>query len=143
MQHAAFFSLAGPLDALPAPGQMRAANFNGFHDLVYRLGGDSRQILGRFGLDPLAIGDADYLVDCRALGSVFEYCSARFDRSLFGLDLADLQGPDVFGLVAAVCRAAPTFGEAVRCFIRYLPVVHSPVSDLELVEEESGHRVSP
>ncbi len=134
MQHTAFFSLAGPLDALPAPGQMRAANFNGFHDLIYRLGGDSRQILGRFGIDPLAIGDADYLVDCKALGSVFEYCSSRFDRSLFGLDLADLQGPNVFGLVAAICRAAPTLGEAIRCFVKYLPVVHSPVSYLELVE---------
>jgi AraC-like DNA-binding protein len=134
MQHAAFFSLAGPLDAIPAPGQMRAANFNGFHELVYRLGGDSRQILGKFGIDPLAIGDADYLVDCKVLGSVFEYCSARFDNALFGLDLAELQGPDVFGLVAAICRAAPTLGEAIRCFIRYLPVVHSPVSELELVE---------
>lgn len=134
MQHATFFSLAGPLDAIPAPGQMRAANLNGFHELVYRLGGDSRRILDKFGIDPLAIGDADYLVDCKALGNVFEYCSTRFDRSLFGLDLAELQGPDVFGLVAAICRAAPTFGEAIRCFIKYLPVVHSPVSDLELVE---------
>lgn len=133
MQQTAFFSLPGPLDVLPGPGQMRAANFNGFHDLVYRLGGDSRQILDRFGIDPLAIGDSDYLVDCKALGSVLEYCSSRFDRSLFGLDLADRQGPDVFGLVAAICRAAPTLGEAIRCFIKYLPVVHSPVSDLELV----------
>ncbi|MDP3908688.1 AraC family transcriptional regulator [Novosphingobium sp.] len=134
LEHNAFFSLSGPLDALPAEGQMRAANFNGFHDLVYRLGGDSRGILARFGIDPLAINDPDYFVDCRTLGSVFEYCSTRLDKSLFGLELAALQSPDVFGLVTAICRAAPTFGEAIRCFIKYVPVVHSPVSNLELVE---------
>lgn len=130
----AFYSLAGPLDAVPAEGQMRAANFQRFHDLVHRMGGNPNAVLERHGIDPRAVSDSDFYVDCRALGEVFEYCSSRFDESLFGLQLAELQNPDVFGLVTAICRAAPTFGEAIRSFIKYMPVVHSPVSTLELVE---------
>ncbi|HMP55577.1 MAG TPA: AraC family transcriptional regulator ligand-binding domain-containing protein, partial [Novosphingobium sp.] len=143
-QEQAFFTLPGPLDALPAEGQMRAANLHGFHEVVARLGGDSRAILERFGIDALLIRNADYFVDCQALGSAFEYCSEKLGESRFGLVLAQAQSPDVFGLVTAICRAAPTFGEAIECFVRYLPVVHSPVSALELVvgQETSELRFS-
>jgi len=113
---------------------MRAANFEGFSDLVRNLGGDPWWILEQHGVDPRAIYDSDYYIDCKSLSGVFEYCSSHFDDSLFGLQLAQLQKPDVFGPVTALCRAAPSFGEAVRSFIKYLPVVHSPVSVLELVE---------
>ncbi len=134
MRDSAFYSLPGPLDAIPAEGQMRAANFKGFPELVRNLGGNPRWILERHGIDSRAICDSDYYVDCKSLGDVFEYCSAHFDDSLFGLQLAHMQEADVFGAVTAVCRAAPSFGEAVGSFIKYLPVVHSPVSILELVE---------
>jgi AraC-like DNA-binding protein len=134
MRDSTFYSLAGPLDVIPAEGQMRAANFKGFSELVCNLGGNPRWILEHHGIDSRAICDSDYHVDCKSLGGVFEYCSAHFDDSLFGLRLARLQEADVFGAVTALCRAAPNFGEAVRRFIEYLPVVHSPVSILELVE---------
>jgi AraC-like DNA-binding protein len=129
-----FYSLQGPLDTIPGEGQMRAANLAGFPDIVRNLGGNLRWILERHGIDPRAVSDADYHVDCKSLGGMFEYCSRHFDDSLFGLRLGQLQGPDVFGSVTALCRAAPSFREAVRSFIKYLPVVHSPVSILELVE---------
>lgn len=134
MNDTSFFSLLGPLDAIPGEGQMRAANFSGFPDLVRNLGGDPRRILEHHGIDPRAICDADHYVDCVSLSDVFEYCSHQLDDSLFGLQLANTQDPGVFGAVTALCRAAPTFGDALKSFIKFLPVIHSPVSILELVE---------
>ena len=65
---------------------------------------------------------------------VLEHCSTVFNDPLFGLRLAQLQNPDVFGCVTAVCRAASNFRDAIKGFIEYIPVIHSPVPVLELVE---------
>ena len=134
MAESCFYSLEGPLDATPSERQMRAANFGGFADLVRSLGGDPRGILERHGMDPRTIRDPDHYIDCKSLVDVFEYCSTLFDEPLFGLRLAQIQEPDVFGCVAALCRAAPTFRDAVECLIDYIPVAHSPATMLELVE---------
>jgi AraC-like DNA-binding protein len=129
-----FYGLDGPLDALPAEQQMRAANFHGFTDLVRNLGGDPRRVLDYHDVDPRTIHDPDYYVDCKSLVDILEYCSTAFDDPLFGLRLAELQEPEVFGCVTALCRAASTFREAVQGFIDYIPVVHSPVPMMELAE---------
>ena len=129
-----FYSLEGPLDATPAEGQMRAANFEGFSELVRNRGGDPKWILEHHGIDPWAIRDPDYYINCQGLVDVFEYCSALFDDSLFGLRLAQIQEPDVFGCVTTLCRAAPSFREAIGSLIEYIPVVHSPMPMLELIE---------
>ena len=57
-----------------------------------------------------------------------------FNHPLFGLQLAQAQEADVYGCVTALCRAAASVRESVAGFIDYLPVVHSPVSIMELVE---------
>ncbi|TAK98456.1 MAG: AraC family transcriptional regulator [Rhodospirillaceae bacterium] len=129
-----FYSLEGPLDAIPAERQMRAANFEYFPELVRDLGGDPRWILEHHGMDPRTIRDPDYFIDCKSLVDVFEYCSAIFDDPLFGLRLGSMQEADVFGSVTALCRAAPSFREALRSFIEYFPIVHSPMTIMELVE---------
>jgi AraC-like DNA-binding protein len=129
-----FYSLEGPLDPLPAERQMRTANLTGFSDLVRNLGADPRWILERHGIDPRVIRDPDSYIDCKSLVDVLEYCSLSFNDALFGLRLAQNQEPDVFGCVAALCRAASSFREGVNSFIDYIPVVHSPVTVLELVE---------
>lgn len=134
MSGSCFYSLEGPLDAVPAERQMRAANFEGFPALVRTLGGDPRRILERHGMDPRTIQDPDYHVDCKSLVDVLEYCSTLFKDPLFGLRLAQSQEPDVFGCVAALCRAAPTFRDAVTSLIDYIPVVHAPMTVMELVE---------
>jgi AraC-like DNA-binding protein len=134
MSESFFYTLDGPLDALPAERQMRTANFAGFHTLVRNLGGDPRKILDHHGLDPQAIRDPDAYMNCQSLVDVLEYCSNIFNDSLFGLRLAQQQDADVFGCVTALCRAAPTFRDSIGCFIEYIPVVHSPVTQLELVE---------
>lgn len=129
-----FYSLQGPLEALPVRGQIRAGNFQGFPEFVRRRGGDPRAILERHGMDPGTIADPDAHIDCKAFVDVFEYCGTFFDDPLFGLRLARLQEPDVLGCVIALCRAAPTFREAIRCFIDYIPVAHAPGAAMELVE---------
>src|ERR1700739_1650970 len=83
-----FYSLEGPLDPLPAEGQMRTANLTGFPDLVRGLGADPRWILEHHGIDPRVIRDPDSYIDCKSLVDVLEYCSLSFNDALFGLRLA-------------------------------------------------------
>jgi AraC-like DNA-binding protein len=129
-----FYTLDGPLDAIPAERQMRTANFSRFPALVRTLGGDPRGILERYGMDPRAIRDPDSYMSCQSMVDVFEYCSTTFNDPLFGLRLAELQDADVFGCVTALCRSACSFREAINSFIEYIPVVHSPVTMMELAE---------
>ncbi len=129
-----FYSLEGPLDALPAERQTRAANLAGFPDFVRNLGGDPFRVLERHGMDPRTIRDPDHYISCKSLVDVLEYCSTSFDDPLFGLRLAQFQEAELYGCVTALCRAAPSFRDAVSGFIEYLPVVHSPESVLELTE---------
>ena len=134
MSEQPFFSLDGPLDALPREGQMRIANLAGFPGLIRSLGAEPRALMERYNINPLAIRDPDYHVDCKAFVDLLEYSSASLNNSLFGLQLAGLQNADVFGSVAALCRAAATVREAVTSFIEYIPVVHSPATAMQLVE---------
>ncbi|MEC9365402.1 MAG: AraC family transcriptional regulator ligand-binding domain-containing protein [Pseudomonadota bacterium] len=130
-----FFRLEGPLESTPVERQMRTANLNGFSGLVRTLGGDPREILERHGIDARLIHDPDAFIDSKALVDMLEFCSRSLREPLFGLRLAQLQDPiGVYGSVAALCKAAATMREAVTCFIDYIPVVHSPVPVLELVE---------
>ncbi|RJF91602.1 AraC family transcriptional regulator [Sphingomonas cavernae] len=133
-EHEYFFGLEGPLDAIPASGQMRAANLTGFSDYARIRGSDAHRILERHGLEPRTLVDPDSHIGCQQVVDVFEYCSTLFDDPLFGLRLAHLQDPDVFGCVTALCRAAPDLRSAVGCLVDYIPIVHSPEADLELVE---------
>jgi AraC-like DNA-binding protein len=134
MSDNSFYVVDGPLDALPGARQMRTANFTGFEPLVRHLGGDPRSVLERHGMDARAIRDPDSYMDCQSLVDILEYCSAAFNDPLFGLRLAEQQNAEVFGCVTALCRAASTFREAIQSFITYIPVVHSPISQMELVE---------
>jgi AraC-like DNA-binding protein len=129
-----FFSLDGPLDSMPGSRQMRNANLSGFGGLARSLGADPVALLERHAIDPLFIRDPDHFIDCKSFVDLFEYCSTSLNDPLFGLKLAQIQDPDVFGCVAALCRAASTVREAVNSFIDFIPVIHAPDTILELVE---------
>ncbi len=129
-----FYALEGPLDSTPSARQMRSANFGGFPELVRNFGSDPGRILERHGIDLRAIRDPDSHIEVRSLAETFEYCSALFNDPLFGLRLAERQEPDIYGCVTALCRAAPTFREAIDDFVKYIPVIHAPLTVLELVE---------
>lgn len=129
-----FFRLDGPLDSTPAEGQMRIANLSGFSGLVQRFGADPRALLERHNIDPAAVRDPDNYIECKSVASLLEYCSSSLNDPLFGMQLAQIQDPDVYGCVTALCRAAPTVRDSLHCFIDYLPLTHSPAPALELVE---------
>ena len=131
-----FYTLEGPLDALPGDRQMRAANLSGFPELARRMGGDPWRILERHGIDPRLAKDPESFIECQAVVDALEYCGSAFNDSLFGLRLALLQEPDIFGCVTALCRSAPTVAEAIHKLGEYMPIVHSPESLLELVENK-------
>jgi AraC-like DNA-binding protein len=59
-----------------------------------------------------------------------EDCGTILNDPLFGLHLADLQTPDVFGSVTALARSAPTFRDGVKALVDYLPVFQSPEATL-------------
>lgn len=132
-----FFSLDGPLDSTPATRQMRVANLSGLPGLIRDHGGDPISILERHEIDPQLIRDPDRYVDCKSVVELFEDCSHALNDPLFGLDLAEIQDPDVFGCVTALCRAAPTVRDSVASFIDFIPVTHAPDTMLELVENDS------
>ena len=129
-----FFSLEGPLDLPPLGGQCRAANFTGLADVARKMGRDARGIVERYGMEARVLSDPESLIAPQQLADTFEYCSSLFDDPLFGLHMATLQDPEVFGCVTALCRAAPTFRAGVRCLIDYLPVVHAPDCEVVLIE---------
>ncbi len=134
MESNAFFSLDGPLDLSPAHGQCRAANFTGLAEMTRALGRDPRSILERHGLQARALFDPESHIECQQIADVFEYCSTVFDDSLFGLHFATHQDPDVFGCLTALARAAPTMRVAIDAFVEYMPVIHSPDSEVLLIE---------
>ncbi len=128
-----FYCLEGPLDAMPTGRQMRIANLHGFPMLARARGADPHAILERFGIDPRLIRDPDHYIDSKSVVDLFEYCATTFNDPLFGIHLAQLQEPDVFGCVTALCRAASTLRQSLECFIDYIPIAHSPATSLELV----------
>jgi AraC-like DNA-binding protein len=128
-----FFSLEGPLDDPPGPGQVRAANLRGFLDFVRIRNGDPARILARFGLEPRALADPDAHMSCQQFVDILEYCSSLFDDPLFGLRFAQTQDADVYGPVTALCRAAPDMRSALHCFVDFIVVAHSPDAITDLV----------
>lgn len=134
MEGQAFFSIDGPLDVAPATGQCRAANFTGLASMARVLGRDPRNIVERHGMEARVLTDPESHIACQQIADVFEYCSNVFDDSLFGLHFAIHQDPDVFGCITALARSAPTVRAAIGAFIDYMPVVHSPDSEVVLIE---------
>lgn len=129
-----FFSLPGPIELTPGPGRTRAASFQKFSDYVRYLGGDPRAILERHDIDPRRVSDPEHHVASRAMVETFQYCADALKAPLFGFHLAELQSSDVFGAVSTLCRSAPDLRRALRDFMDYLPVVHSPEYEMKLIE---------
>jgi Arabinose-binding domain of AraC transcription regulator, N-term len=111
---------------------VRTANLRGFLEFVGQRNGDPSRILNRFGLEPRALADPDVHMSCQQFVDILEYCSVLFDDPLFGLRFGQTQDADVYGPVAALCRAAPDMRSALRSFVDFLPVIHSPDATMEL-----------
>jgi len=98
------------------------------------LGRDARSIVEKHGMEARVLADPESLVAPQQVADTFEYCSTLFDDPLFGLHMATMQDPEVFGCVTALCRAAPTVRAGIRCLIDYLPVIHAPDCEVVLIE---------
>lgn len=122
-----------PLDTGPGERQIRAGHLSGFPVLAQRCGGDPRRLLERYGIDPRNVADPDQYIDCGALVRLLDGCGILFGEPLFGLRLAELQGPDVFGSAAALCRAAPTVRKGLHALIDYRSAAHSRQGEFVLV----------
>lgn len=132
-----FFYLDRPIEPMPGERQMRIANLGAFPDLARGFGHDPRALLERHNIDPAEISAPDHFIDCKNFTELLEDCSTVFNAPLLGLKLAQLQEPDVYGCIPALCRAAPTVQEAIKSFAKYIPVTHSSASAQELVESEN------
>lgn len=128
-----FFSLNGPLEVMPTERQMRIANLGAFPVLARNLGADPRRLLERHDIDPFSLRDPDHYIDVQSYVNLLEDCSTLLNDPLFGLRLAQVQEPDVYGCVTALCRASSTVREAIDCLIKFIPVTHSPAAMQELV----------
>jgi AraC-like DNA-binding protein len=126
-------SVDGALDAVPGQGQIQAGYLRGLKSVVRRLGGDPRSLLERHGVDPVAFDDPDHHLDCTTAVELVENCSRDLQDGLFGLHLAEQQGPDVFGCATTLARSAPTLREALQSFVEFVPVSASPECEMELV----------
>ena len=131
-ENGSFFSLEGPLEPGPVERQMRAANISGFRTLVAQYGGDARRILERNGIEPAAMSDPDQYIERTCFVDTLEYCSTFFNEPLFGLRLAEMQQPEIYGCVTALARAAPHVREGLHSFIDYFPVAHSQEGTTEI-----------
>ena len=134
MNEGYFFSLEGPLDSMPVRHEIRAGHLTGFGEVVRSLGGDPFRMLDQYGINPRVMHDPDCFLDSQSVVGLLEHCSRHFNDQLFGLRLAEYQDPDIFGSVATLCRSASTMREALNCFSRFIPVVHCPLVELEVVE---------
>ncbi|MGB3620566.1 AraC family transcriptional regulator [Ketobacter sp. MCCC 1A13808] len=128
-----FFSLDGPLEVMPTERQMRIANLGAFPFLARNQGADPHRLLERHDIDPFRLSDPDHYIDCQSYVNLLEDCSSSLNDPLFGLRLAQLQEPDVYGCVTALCRASSTVREAIHCLTKFIPVTHSPAAMQELI----------
>jgi len=119
--------------AYPTRGTVRVGYFWGLDKLVRELGGDPLAILEGRGLDAHTFDDPDNTIDCMAAIDLMEHCGSTLQDPLFGLHLAAMQEPGVFGCVVALAQAAPTFRQAIQCLVDFIPVSASPECELALV----------
>lgn len=121
---------------VPSHGTVRVGYFWGLDTLVRSLGGNPADIFVKKGLDPNLFSDPDNTLECIAAIDLLEYCSDFLGDPLFGMHLASMQEPEVFGSVISLAQAAPTLRHALQCLVDYIPVSASPECELELVTQD-------
>jgi AraC-like DNA-binding protein len=128
------FQISGPQIVSPPYGSVRAAQyFQGFETLVRKLGGDYPRILEDNDIDPSAVNDPDHALPWTTATALLEYCRWKLRDGIFGLHLAEHQGADVYGCIAALARASPTLRCGLTSIVEFVPLMHSPSADVELV----------
>jgi AraC-like DNA-binding protein len=123
----------GATGICPGYGQIQSGYLRGLKSLVERLGGSYQRVLERYDIDIPSFEQSDYHLDACTAVALLDDCSALFGDRYFGLLLAEQQGPDVFGGITALARAAPVFQTALECIVDFVSVLNSPEGEMELV----------
>jgi AraC-like DNA-binding protein len=111
---------------------IRGTSLAGYPELVAELGGDPGALLRTVGISADAVGDYTAFIDYVGVLRSLE-AAARVTGALdFGRRLAQRQGVEIFGPVSAAARSAPTVGESVMTYARYLRA-YSPAIQVGLV----------
>ncbi|MFI6071552.1 AraC family transcriptional regulator ligand-binding domain-containing protein [Actinoplanes sp. NPDC051343] len=116
---------------------VRAAGLRGLPALIDELGGDGRELFGRFGADAAAPATDDAVVESMAAGLILEAAATELDCPDLGLRLAGQQNISVLGPLSLAIESADTLGEALDCATRFL-FVHSPALTVGQVGDPSG-----
>lgn len=124
---------------LPGPSQVRSANLQRLTELVDARGLNCKHLLETHGIHPQATEKVDLHIDCQSLVNLLEDCANTLKDPLFGIRLAQLQQPDLYGCVTTLCQSAPTLRDAIACLVKYVPLFHSSESILDVVE---GSRIA-
>ncbi len=131
---AALFHVTGPRILPPPPGSVKSGQYlKGFKELVRHRGGDWMRIVEANHINAAVVEDPERSIDWTSAISLLDYCSRTLGDDLFGLHLADAQGADVYGCVSTLARAAPTLRQGFQSIADFLPFLHSPGAEVELV----------
>jgi len=131
---AVLFNVKGPGILPPPLGSVRSGQYLlGFKDLVSSRGGDWIKILDANEINAGVVSDPDRSLDWKSAVGLLDYCSRILKDDLFGLNLASRQGAQVYSLIATLARSAPTLRDALRAISDFLPFLHSPGAEVELV----------
>lgn len=126
-------NFGNPDIALPPQGRIRVGYLSGLTKLVSSLGDDPRSILEFHDIDPVTFEDPDQDIECITAVNLLEYCASKLGDPLFGLHLAELQDPDVYGVALVYASAAPSVREALHCLMDYVQISVSPECEMELL----------
>jgi AraC-like DNA-binding protein len=110
---------------------IRGTSLSGFPVLVERLGGRPAELLRRRRIPETAVGDFESFIDYVCLLEVLEDAARDTGAPTFGRLLAQVQGIEILGSVGAAARTAPTVGDAMVTFTRYLGA-YSPAIEVRL-----------
>ncbi len=100
-------------------------------------GPDARDALrAAAGLTPELLADPDARIAAPQLAAAWAEALQRTGDPLLPLRIAGDAAPGAFGIVEHVCRAAPTLGEALRRWVRYLNLLDDTATVGLEVEEE-------
>ena len=114
---------------------IRGTSLSGFPVLVERLGGCPAELLRRRRIPEAAVGDFESFIDYACLLEVLEDAARDTGTPTFGRLLAQVQGIEILGSVGAAARTAPTVGDAMVTFTRYLGA-YSPAIEVRLTPRD-------
>lgn len=126
---------------VPRGNFKRAGGFAGLRSLISGKGGDTDQILQRFGIEPHLLDDNDAYLPYGAMARVLEFCAEAFDAPHFGFELGCRQSADVMGPLAVLLLAASTMAEGLELVARHMKV-HAPGARLSITTEGQMTRLS-